>query len=59
MNPAKFSADEELERQIAAAHRRLCDAPTRDEKMQHWREMCRLIDRRSPEQIARMEAAIR
>jgi hypothetical protein len=52
-------AEQLLEQQIKAASDRMCAEPDRTLKLQYWREMCRLIDRRSPEQIAKMEAGIR
>jgi predicted component of type VI protein secretion system len=48
----KFAAvnttEAQLEQQISAAMQRMCDAPTRDEKLTHWREMRQLIDQRTP-----------
>ena len=37
-----------LETAIEVARQRLCEAPTRAEKLDAWREMCRLIDQRTP-----------
>jgi hypothetical protein len=44
-----YVSEEQLEQQIEAAKQRMCDAPDRDGKMREWREMCRLIDQRTPE----------
>ena len=44
----RFSSEAELEQQIEAAKQRMCAAPDRDGKLRHWREMCRLIDLRTP-----------
>lgn len=41
-------SEAELEAAIEAARARLCAVPTREEKMAAWREMCRLIDQRTP-----------
>ena len=53
--PQPFRSEEELETAIEAAKQRMCAAPERDEKLRHWREMCRLIDQRSPHRIRFME----
>lgn len=49
-------ADAALEREIEAAKERMCAATTREEKLTHWREMVRLIDQRTPEQVKALEA---
>lgn len=51
----KFSSEEELERHIEAAKERMCAVEDRSEKMRHWREMCRLIDLRTPARRRFME----
>ena len=51
----QFSSEEALEAAIAAAMQRMCEAPTREGKMRHWREMCRLIDQRTPARRRFME----
>lgn len=43
-----FRSEEELERHINAALQRMCAAPDRALKMQRWRELCALIDQRTP-----------
>lgn len=54
--PAReFRSDAELECAIAAAKDRMCAAPEREQKLTHWREMCRLIDQRSIHQVRFME----
>jgi hypothetical protein len=45
---SEFRSETDLEHAIKAAKQRMCDAPDRDGKMQHWREMCALIDKRTP-----------
>jgi hypothetical protein len=40
--------EQQLERDIDAAMARMCAAPDRTLKMQYWREMCGLIDQRTP-----------
>jgi hypothetical protein len=49
------TSEEALERAIEAAKQRMCAAPERPEKMRHWREMCRLIDLRTPSRRRFME----
>lgn len=44
-----------LETAIEVAKQRLCEAPTRAEKLDAWREMCRLIDQRTPARVRFME----
>jgi hypothetical protein len=44
----KFRSETDLEAAINAAMGRMCKAPTREEKMAEWREMCWLIDQRTP-----------
>ena len=51
----QFSSEAELEQQIEAAKQRMCAAPDRDGKLRHWREMCRLIDLRTPSRRRFME----
>lgn len=46
-----FGSEAALETAIEAAKQRMCAAPTRPEKMAAWREMVRLIDRRTPSRI--------
>lgn len=48
-------SEEELEAHIEAAKQRMCEAPDRTLKMQYWREMCRLIDQRTPARRRFME----
>lgn len=50
------SADTELEQQIAAASDRLGEAQGREAKLAAWREMVKLIDQRTSEQVAALEA---
>jgi hypothetical protein len=47
--------EQQLESAISAAMARMCAAPERTLKMQYWREMCRLIDQRTPERRRFME----
>lgn len=49
------SAEELLEREIEAAMQRMCAAPSREDKLTHWREMCRLMDQRTPSRRRFME----
>jgi hypothetical protein len=42
-------SEPQLEAQIEAAMQRMCTVSDRAEKMRHWRELCRLIDERTPE----------
>lgn len=53
--PQSFGSESDLETAIEAAMQRMCDAPTRPEKMAAWREMCRLIDQRTPSRQRFME----
>lgn len=53
--PQKFGSEAELEAAISAAMARMCDAPTREEKLREWREMCALIDQRTPARVRFME----
>lgn len=46
--PAQIYDEQQLEAAISTAMARMCAATTRDEKMQYWREMCALIDQRTP-----------
>lgn len=55
MNAQPLLTDEELELAIHAAHRRLCDAFAAEQRMEHYREMCRLIAQRTPERVEQME----
>lgn len=50
-----FSSEEQLERDIEAAKQRMCAAEDRTLKLQYWREMCRLIDQRTPHRVRFME----
>lgn len=50
-----YASEEALELAIEAAKQRMCSAPERQEKMRHWREMCRLIDQRTPSRRRFME----
>jgi hypothetical protein len=43
----QFRSEAELEAAIEAAKQRMCEAPEREGKLRYWREMCRLIDKRS------------
>jgi hypothetical protein len=54
-NSTVIDAEEQLERQIEAARQRMCAAPDRTLKMQYWREMCGLIDQRTPSRRRFME----
>jgi hypothetical protein len=54
-NSTVIDAEELLELQIEAAKQRMCEAPDRADKMRHWREMCRLIDQRTPHRRRFME----
>jgi hypothetical protein len=51
----KFGSEQQLERAIEAAKQLLCAAPTREQKLTHWREMVRLIDQRTPARVRFME----
>jgi hypothetical protein len=51
----EFRSETDLEHAIKAASDRMLAAPDRDAKMQHWREMCRLIDQRTPHRVRFME----
>lgn len=44
-----------LETAIEVAKQRMCEAPTRVEKLSAWREMCGLIDQRTPARRRFME----
>lgn len=48
-------SEAQLEAAISAAMARMCAAPERADKMRHWREMCRLIDQRTPARRRFME----
>lgn len=50
-----FGSEAALETAIEAAKQRMCAAPSRPEKMAAWREMCRLIDQRTPSRMRFME----
>lgn len=51
-----YASDETLlEQQIEAAKQRMCAAPARDDKLAHWREMCRLMEQRTPHRVRFME----
>jgi hypothetical protein len=52
---SEFRSETDLEAAIKAASDRMCAAPDREGKMQHWREMCRLIDLRTPHRVRFME----
>jgi hypothetical protein len=52
---SEFSSEEQLEQKIEAAKQQMCSAPEREEKLRHWREMCRLIDLRTPARVRFME----
>lgn len=56
-SPPLMFGSAHLESEIAAAKERMCAAPTRKGKLAAWREMCQLIDQRSPETVAAMERA--
>jgi len=43
-----YTSEADLELAISAAMQRMCAAPDRTLKMQYWREMCGLIDQRTP-----------
>lgn len=47
--------EQQLELAIEAANLRLCAAPTREEKLAAWRQMCALIDQRSIHRVRFME----
>jgi hypothetical protein len=51
----EFGSEEQIELAISAAMQRMCSAPDRAGKMRHWREMCRLIDQRTPSRRRFME----
>lgn len=51
----QFGSEAELETAIEAAKQRMCEAPARTDKLVHWREMCRLIDQRTPHRRRFME----
>jgi hypothetical protein len=59
INPEPQDADAELERRIDFQRGLLATALTPAEKTSAWDEMKRLIEQRSPEQIERMEQAMR
>lgn len=44
-------SETQLEAEIEAAKRRMCAAPDRAGKLAEWREMCRLIDQRTPHRV--------
>lgn len=44
-----------LERAIAETNLLMCAAPTREEKLAAWRQMCALIDQRSIHRVRFME----
>lgn len=50
-----FDPDQELERRILTAATRCSLAKTQAEHTPAWKELVRLINQRSPEQVARME----
>lgn len=50
-----FRSEYDLERAINAATIALGEGQTRAEKMQRWRELCRLIDQRTPARRRFME----
>ena len=45
-NSTVKDAEQQLEHAIEAAKQRMCAAEDRQLKLQYWREMCRLIDRK-------------
>ncbi|MDP9090169.1 MAG: hypothetical protein M3O26_15665 [Pseudomonadota bacterium] len=47
--------DEQLEREIDAAYERMLAASAETESREHFLEMARLIYRRSPQQVQKME----
>lgn len=47
----------ELERAIERAKQRVLSSPDVADKRWHFRELARLINQRTPEQVARMERA--
>lgn len=59
INPEAHDMDAELERQIEFQQGLLATALTPDEKRSAWEEFKRLVNSRSPEQIERMESAMR
>jgi hypothetical protein len=44
-----------LELEIESARQRLCAVQSREEKLAAWREMCRLMDQRTPHRVRFME----
>lgn len=52
-----YHTDLQLEREIDEAHKRYCRALTTTARREAWVELRRLVQQRSPEQIARMEAS--
>lgn len=52
---APLVSESQLEAAISAAKERMCAAPDRTLKMQYWREMCALIDQRTPHRVRFME----
>jgi hypothetical protein len=55
LTPRQFGSETDLELAIEGAMQRMCAAPTRAGKLEHWREMCRLIDLRTPSRRRFME----
>jgi hypothetical protein len=51
----EFSSEAQIEHAISDAMARMCAAPDRTLKMQYWREMCRLIDQRTPARVRFLE----
>lgn len=51
----KDFTESQLEAAISAAKDRMCAAPTREGKLEHWREMVRLIDQRTPHRVRFMQ----
>lgn len=43
--------ESQLEIAIEAAKQRMCAAPARQDKLTHWREMCRLMEQRTPHRV--------
>lgn len=54
-NSTVIDAESQLETAIKAASDRMCAAPERAGKMREWREMCRLIDQRTPHRVRFLE----
>lgn len=48
-------SETQLETEIEAAKQRMCAAAAREDKLTHWREMCRLMEQRTPHRVRFME----